>query len=243
MWNLILLALVMHGKCLTIERLSVGKCSMHIEISGWHSDDFGLFNSVIDTYWCRCAWWRSRREWCQFWWWCIFVFTPLICLWILCSTILGRIVTANQIFKNHSWVSFYRSLHLHIGLATGLGNPPAVRVQTAKTVRFCSKPLQQPNPLYLGGPTPDPYPSTPRWCQDWLDPSVPISGSGFEVFVFMVTFAYLIAYRKILTFAYRCSFLMYWPPWQSKTYEKCSLPHPEHVESTASQWFLVMHLG
>jgi hypothetical protein len=97
-------------------------------------------------------------------------------------------------------------------LATGPGNPPAVRVRTAKTVRFGSKPVQKPDPLHLGGSNPDPYPSTRGFCRVWLDPSVPISGSGIRVILFMVAFRYPIANRKILTLVDRCPFLMYWPP-------------------------------
>ena len=66
-------------------------------------------------------------------------------------------------------------------LATGPGNPPAVRVWTAKTGRFGSRPVQETDPLTLGGPNPDPYPSTRGFRRVWLDPSVPISGSAFRV--------------------------------------------------------------
>ena len=97
-------------------------------------------------------------------------------------------------------------------LATGPGNPPAVRVRTAKTVRFGSKPIQKPDPLHLGGPNLDPYPSTRRFCRVSLDLSVPISGSGFQVILFMVAFRYPIANPKILTLIDCCPFLMYWPP-------------------------------
>jgi len=66
-------------------------------------------------------------------------------------------------------------------LATGPGNPPAVRVWTAKTGRFGSRTVQKPDPLTLGGPDPDPYPSTRGFRRVWLDPSVPVSGSAFRV--------------------------------------------------------------
>ena len=66
-------------------------------------------------------------------------------------------------------------------LATGPGNPPAVRVWTAKTGRFGSKPGQKPDPLTLGRPNPDPYPSTRVFRRVWLDLSGPISGSAFRV--------------------------------------------------------------
>jgi len=66
-------------------------------------------------------------------------------------------------------------------LATGLGNRPAVRVWTARTGRFGSRPIQKPDPLTLGRPNLDPYPSTRGFRRVWLDPSVPISGSAFRV--------------------------------------------------------------
>jgi len=87
-------------------------------------------------------------------------------------------------------------------LATGPGNPPAVRVRTGKTVRFGSRTIQKPDPQRLGEPNPDPYPSTPGFCRGLLDPSVPISGSVFRVFLFMVAFRYPTVSRKILTFAH-----------------------------------------
>ena len=45
---------------------------------------------------------------------------------------------------------------LRVVLATGPGNPPAVRVRTGKTVRFGSRTVQKPDPQRLGGPNPDP---------------------------------------------------------------------------------------
>ena len=71
---------------------------------------------------------------------------------------------------------------LPLVLATGPGNPAAVRVWPAKTGRFSSRPVQKPDHLSLGGLNPDPYLSTPRLCRVWLDPSVPMSGSAFRVF-------------------------------------------------------------
>jgi len=50
-----------------------------------------------------------------------------------------------------------------VELATGSGNPPAVRVWTAKTGRFVSRPGQNPDLLTVGGPNPDSYPSTSRF--------------------------------------------------------------------------------
>jgi hypothetical protein len=67
-----------------------------------------------------------------------------------------------------------------VGLATGPGNPAAVRVWTAKIGRFGSRTGQKPDPQTLGGPNPDSYPSTRGFRLVWLDPSVPISGSAFR---------------------------------------------------------------
>jgi hypothetical protein len=53
----------------------------------------------------------------------------------------------------------------------------AICVQTAKMVRLGSRTLQIPNPLGLGFPNPDPYPSTLGFCRVWLDFSDPISCS------------------------------------------------------------------
>ena len=66
-------------------------------------------------------------------------------------------------------------------LATCPGNLPAVRVWTAKTGRFGSRPVQKPDLLTLGRPNPDRYPSTRRFRWVWRDLSVPISGSAFRV--------------------------------------------------------------
>jgi len=75
----------------------------------------------------------------------------------------------------------FNSVVPYLVLATGPGNPPAVRVLTAKTGRFGSRPVQKPDPLTLGGPNPVPYPSTRGFRRVWLDLSVPISGSAFRV--------------------------------------------------------------
>ena len=64
----------------------------------------------------------------------------------------------------------------------GSGNPSVVRVWTGKKVPFSSRPIQKPDPQLLDGPNPYLYPSTRGLCWDWLDLSVPISGSSFLVF-------------------------------------------------------------
>jgi len=110
----------------------------------------------------------------------------------------------------------------------GQGNLPAVRDRTNETVWHSSRPSQKPNPLLLGRPNPDPYPSTHRFCQVWLDMSVSIPSSGFPMFLFMVAFRYPTANGKILTLVRLCPILMYWPPLYSKTRETRSLPQPEN---------------
>jgi len=121
--------------------------------------------------------------------------------------------------------------------ATGPGNPPAVRVWTGKTVRFGSRTVQKPNPQHLGRPNPDPYPSTRGFCRVWLDPSVPISGSSFRVFLFMVAFRYPTVLCNILTLVHHCLCSIYWLPLKSKRSETCSLLHHE-VEC---ELFIVLH--
>jgi len=63
----------------------------------------------------------------------------------------------------------------------GPGNPPAVGVWAAETGQFGSRPVKKADPLNFGRPNQDPYPSTCGFCQVWLDPSVPISSSEFQV--------------------------------------------------------------
>ena len=125
--------------------------------------------------------------------------------------------------------SIYRNeLTLDVVLATGPGKRQAVQVRIPKMVWFGTNPIQNLNPLHLGGPNPDPYPSTCGFCFVWLDGSGPISGSGIRVFQFMVALRYTIADRKILKLGYRCPFLKNWAPLWSKTNENRTLPHPEN---------------
>ena len=129
-----------------------------------------------------------------------------------------------------------RNVH-DVVLATGPGNLPAVRVWTGKMVRFGSRPIQKPNPQLLDGAHPDPYPSTWGFCRVWLDPSVPVSGSGFRVFLFMVAIRYPTVLCKILTLLHHCLYLFYWLPLWSKRAVTCSLLHHE-VEC---ERFFVLH--
>jgi len=81
----------------------------------------------------------------------------------------------------HASTVWHLCLATSLVLATGPGNLPAVRIWTAKTGRYGSRPGQKPHPPTLSGPNPDLYPSTRRFRRVWLDPSVPISGSAFRV--------------------------------------------------------------
>jgi len=74
-------------------------------------------------------------------------------------------------------VAYYRQ----IVLPTGPGNPPAIQGWSAKTDWFGSRPVQKPDLLTLGGANPDLYLSTRGFRRVWRYPSVPISGSVFQV--------------------------------------------------------------
>jgi hypothetical protein len=76
--------------------------------------------------------------------------------------------------------SEYSSTHVVV-LAMGPGNAPAVRVWTANTGQFGSRTVQKPDPQTLGRSNPDSNPSTRGFGRVGLDPSVPISGSVFQV--------------------------------------------------------------
>jgi len=97
-------------------------------------------------------------------------------------------------------------------LATGPGNLPAVWVWTARMGQFGSRPVQKPDQQLLGTPNQEPYPSTCRLCWVWLDASVPITGSGYLVCIWMVALRYPTVNRNILTLGRHCSCSMLWPP-------------------------------
>jgi len=69
-------------------------------------------------------------------------------------------------------------------LAPNQSNQPVVRVWTAITGPFGSRPVPQPDPLTVGGPHPDPYPSSFGFCRVWLHPSVPILVLRFRFHVY-----------------------------------------------------------
>jgi hypothetical protein len=112
-------------------------------------------------------------------------------------------------------------------LATGPGNPPAVRVCTGKTLQFSSRPAQKPDQELLGGQYPYAYPSTRGFCPVWLVLSVPVSRSPFRVFLFMVTVIYVTVMCKILTLVHHSLYWFHWQPLYSKQGETCSLLLPE----------------
>jgi len=101
-------------------------------------------------------------------------------------------------------------------LATGRGILPAVRVWTAKTGRFSFRPFQNPDPLPLGRPHLDAYPSTRGISWVWLDAKLLISGSALQVSLFIVACSHATVNRKILTLVHHCLLSMYWPPWWTK---------------------------
>jgi len=97
-------------------------------------------------------------------------------------------------------------------LATGLGNPQAVSVWTTNRLRFGSRPVPKPDPLRLGEPKPYQNLSARRSYQVCLDPLVPISGSHFRGFSFVVAFRYPTVKCTILTFLHHCICLLNWLP-------------------------------
>ena len=94
------------GICINIEKLSGGKGSTYIQISRWHTFDFGTWSSLIITRWCR---WRSRLRWHQLWRRCTCAFTHPACLWILCCAYLAKKATIHLICLNQCRVSLYCS--------------------------------------------------------------------------------------------------------------------------------------
>jgi len=68
-----------------------------------------------------------------------------------------------------------------LSVSNGSGNTPAVQVWMTITVSFGCGPVPNPDPLTLGGPIRDPYPSTRWFGRVWADLSVPISSSVFRV--------------------------------------------------------------
>jgi len=127
---------------------------------------------------------------------------------------------------------------LNLVLATGPGNPPALRVGTGKTVCFGSRTVQKPDPLLVGFPNPSLYPSTRGFRLVLLNQSGPISSYAFWVFLFMVAFRYPTVNCNILTMVLHFHFPMYWLPLYIKQVERRSLPHPENErQSSVNIWW------
>jgi len=82
--------------------------------------------------------------------------------------------------SNWKWYTLNKMMP-GVVLAMRLGSLPAVWVCRATTGPFSSRPVQKLDPLTLGRPNLDTYAFTCRFRLLWLDPSVPISGSGFLV--------------------------------------------------------------
>jgi len=114
-----------------------------------------------------------------------------------------------------------------IVIATGLGNPPAVRICTGSSVLFGSITVQKPDQLPLGGPSLYLCQSTYWFWRVWLDLSVPISGSSIWVVLFMVAFRYPILQWKSLTLVRHCLCFLCWVRLQSKRADICSLLYAE----------------
>jgi len=104
-----------------------------------------------------------------------------------------------------------------------------VRVQSTNMVPFSSIPFQISDLLLLGGPNPDPYPSTLGYWGVGFDLFVPIPGSGYGGFLFTVVVRYPTANHIMFTLVCHCPFLMYWPSLWSKTGETHSLTHSDNA--------------
>jgi len=88
--------------------------------------------------------------------------------------------------------------------ATGPGNLPAEEVRNVIPVLFSSRMVPTSDALCHGGPQKYLNPSTSGRSQVSLEPSAPISGSGFWVWIFLVVFKYSTTNREILTVEYHC---------------------------------------
>jgi len=96
---------------------------MWIHICGWQIAGLRSLGALNVTGWHR---WHAGRGWCsgQRWRsiWCSMsasdlwritrTFAPQVCLVMTCCASLASKAAAHVVLMNHSWVSFYRSLHL-----------------------------------------------------------------------------------------------------------------------------------
>lgn len=99
---------------------------------------------------------------------------------------------------------------------------------TVQTVQFRFRPLEEHYPLLLVESNLNITYSSLGFCHVCLDQTVTIHGSGYRVFVFIVTFRYPTANRKLFTFLPHCLVLMYCSPLWSKTRETHTMPHQEN---------------
>jgi hypothetical protein len=99
----------------------------------------------------------------------------------------------------------------------GPGNPPALRIWTGKMVGFGSRTVQKLDPEHLRGPNLYLYLITRGICQVSLDPSVPVSGSPFQVPLSMVAVRYVTVMCKILTLVHHALYWFHWQPFILKT--------------------------
>jgi len=95
--------------CIMIEKLSVGKCSMYIHLSGWCKFYFRALTCLTPTTWRR---WCSGRMGRWLWCWCACGFAPAVCLPILDGAILASMAPIRRIFTNQCQVTFFWSLDL-----------------------------------------------------------------------------------------------------------------------------------
>jgi len=123
------------------------------------------------------------------------------------------------------------------------GNLPTVQVYTAKPLPFCSRSIENADPLLLCVRTMYCYQSTSRFCWVWEHPSVPICTSGFLAFPFIVIYRFPTVNCKMLTFLCNCLFLMYWPPLYFKPRRTDSLPHQENESQRSVHNFWSSILG
>jgi len=94
----------------------------------------------------------------------------------------------------------------------GPADPPVVQVWTAKTGGLGSGPIQKSNLMTLGGPNLDLYMSTCVFHWVWLDPSVSIFSSAFQVSHSVLHSDMLTVNHNILPPVHHSTFVMYWPP-------------------------------
>jgi len=106
-WNTIFIVLAILGICIKNEKMSIGKRSMYIHISRWHTFDLGTLSCIIVTGRHR---WRSGQMWRRVWRRCNCFSMPPLCLRIVCCAILAQKAAVSLIFANHCQVSFHCSL-------------------------------------------------------------------------------------------------------------------------------------